>query len=81
MVMPDDRARTHIPPPVELWPISELMRQVGRVVAEELERPGRSAGKDQAREHAPRRPRPEPTRSAERGQEPETAVQPDGHDR
>jgi hypothetical protein len=81
MVMPDGRPCTHIPPPAELWPISELMRQVGRVVAEELERPGRSAGKDQARERASRRPRPERTRPADREHEPETAVQPERHDR
>jgi hypothetical protein len=81
MVMPDDRPCTHIPPPVELWPISELMRQVGRVVAEELERPGRSSGRDQAREHASRRPRSEQARPVDRRQEPETDVQPEGHDR
>ncbi|MCO5999310.1 hypothetical protein [Actinoallomurus rhizosphaericola] len=37
--MPGDRARTHIPPPREIWPSSELFREVGRLVAEELERP------------------------------------------
>ncbi|GAA4633469.1 hypothetical protein GCM10023196_071090 [Actinoallomurus vinaceus] len=81
MVMPDDRARTHIPPPVELWPISELMRQVGRLVAEELERPGRDAGNERARELAPRRPRAEQARPAGRGQETETPVPPEHHDR
>jgi hypothetical protein len=50
MATPGDRARTHIPPPQEIWPISELVRQVGRLVAEELERPApdarsRDAGK------------------------------------
>ncbi|MCO6007870.1 hypothetical protein NE236_23095 [Actinoallomurus purpureus] len=39
MATPGERVRTHIPPPREIWPISELVRQVGRLVAEELERP------------------------------------------
>jgi hypothetical protein len=43
MATPGDRARTHIPPVSEIWPISELVREVGRVVAEELERPAPDA--------------------------------------
>lgn len=39
MSTPDGRVRTHIPPPKEIWPISELVRQVGRIVADELGRP------------------------------------------
>ncbi|MEV5707035.1 hypothetical protein [Actinoallomurus sp. NPDC052274] len=43
MAMPGDRARTHIPPPREIWPSSELFREVGRIAAEELERPAPDA--------------------------------------
>jgi hypothetical protein len=43
MATPGDRARTHIPPPREILPISELVREVGRVVAEELQRPAPDA--------------------------------------
>lgn len=39
MATPGHRAPTHIPPAREIWPSSELVREVGRVVAEELERP------------------------------------------
>jgi hypothetical protein len=55
MATPGDRARTHIPPPQEIWPISELVRQVGRLVAEELEGPAPDA----------------PSRGADKGGDPE----------
>jgi hypothetical protein len=46
MATPGDRARTHIPPPREIWPISELVREVGRVVADELQRPAPGFSRD-----------------------------------
>ncbi|GAA0370216.1 hypothetical protein NE235_19640 [Actinoallomurus spadix] len=60
MATPGDRARTHIPPPREIWPSSELVREVGRLVAEGLERPASHArGRDPenpAAEQDPDRP-------------------------